>query len=273
MFVLIPAAVFFAPPKECEASSGRLRSAGALVLPLALALAVNVAMRHAVLGGITVEESVDFGAGAGFFAERWGALAFLSLYVEKVLWPTPLLPDYATGVIAIGSPGAHLRGTLVLVTGLALVAWIVLRLARDRRLDTPELAVLLFWTAILPVCNLVLPIGTPFGERLLHLPLVFLLMLALNPWLCREDGTTELGFRPGVAVACGLAIVACVVASARRVPDWHSNRTLRDCTAGIRASGARSGRRSHPRSRPGVAGLPGDDPNSPPRVRALRGTG
>jgi Tfp pilus assembly protein PilF len=199
-------------------------------VPLILSVAINLAVRHAILGRVLVDQAVEFAPDAGVIAQRWGALAFSTLYLEKLLWPHPLLPDYATGVIELANPLYHLRATIGLLF-VAGSAWLlVVELRRMGRSQAwpkaPALGLLLFWITILPVCNLLITIGTRFGERLLHLPLAFLLLLALDRRLCRRDSNDRLGLRPALLAAVAAVVLISAWMSALRVPAWQSNREL-----------------------------------------------
>jgi tetratricopeptide (TPR) repeat protein len=197
-----------------------------------------------VLGSLVVGELIslvpsDGAAGLpafaaqGFWAERWTALAYLTLYFEKLIWPSPLLPDYHSGVIDVGSASYHLRAVLGLFLLFSSVLWLGRRLRRascSSRVEAPAghllgpsfMGIALFWIALAPVCNLLLRIGTLFGERLLYFPLAFLL---IAPVAVLAERRRE-GVRKLLPLACAALILFCVAMSAERVPDWRSNRTL-----------------------------------------------
>jgi Flp pilus assembly protein TadD len=95
------------------------------------------------------------------------ATKVLGRYLWLLLFPHHLSADYSYNVIplsrAIGEPAVLL--TLVAVASLAVLVWI----ARHRR---PALCfgVVFLGIAILPVSNLIFPIGTIMAERIVYLP-------------------------------------------------------------------------------------------------------
>jgi hypothetical protein len=101
-------------------------------------------------------------------------------------------------------------------------------------LSRVQLGILLFWISIAPVSNLVIQIGTPFGERLLYFPLVFLLLTAVDLliWCSLRDANLKRGpklWPAWVVLGVGLGLL-----SAIRIPEWKDNRSLfraavRDC--------------------------------------------
>lgn len=247
LLVLLPACwagrEFWRGTERAEIARGGLQ----LALVLALAVACNLALRQAVLGDMLVQETAKLDDGAsGFFELRWRALAFASLYAQKLLWPHPLLPDYLTGVVPLSGFGLHLRalvaGSLMLASaGWALWAWI-----RHRSLGRVQLGILLFWISVAPVSNLLIQIGTPFGERLLYFPLVFLLLAAVDLpiWRSLRNGNLARGpkwWPAWVVLGVGLGVL-----SAIRIPEWKDNRSLfraavRDCPGNYYAQMAYGG--------------------------------
>ena len=236
LFVILPACWAARAFWQGERSTSEiLRRAALLAIPLGLAIVGNLVLREAVLGDLLVTDTAKIDEGAsGFFASRWRALAFVSLYFQKLVWPHPLLPDYLTGVVPRQGPGLHLRAVTSLLLLSISLAWPVRTLRRSRRLSRAQLGVLLFWIAMAPVSNLVLPIGTPFGERLLYFPMIFLLLASLDLPLWRPVGRGQWGKVPRFWPAWLLLIAALGLASARRIPEWRDNRRLfraavRDC--------------------------------------------
>ena len=224
--------------RELWSGAGRgdvTRRALGLAGCLGLAVVGNLALRHAVLGDLMVSEVARLDDGAsGFFELRWRALAFASLYGEKLVWPHPLLPDYLTGVVAGSGFGLHLRALLSAFLLLASVAWPAFTWSRGRPLTRVHLGILLFWVAIAPVSNLVVQIGTPFGERLFYFPLIFLLLAAVDLPVWRSLRAAGLGQVPRgwpIWVVVGVMFGGL---GALRIPEWKDNRSLfqaavRDC--------------------------------------------
>ncbi len=211
------------------------RGAVPIAISLGLAIVGIVILRSLVLGDVLVRESAMHGdAALGFFELRWRALGFASLYAQKLLWPHPLLPDYLTGVVPVAGFGLHLRALVAGVLIAASVAWPVWTWFRHRRISRVQLGLVLFWVAIAPVSNLIIQIGTPFGERLLYFPLVFLLIAPIDLPIWRDLRIQDLGRGPKAWPVWAAVMLAMILASSARIPEWKNNRRLfqaavRDC--------------------------------------------
>jgi hypothetical protein len=203
------------------------RHAIGLSLCLGLAVACNLALRQVVLGDLLISDTTRFDDGAtGFFELRWRALAFATLYAQKLIWPIPLLPDYLTGVVPTKGLELHLRAVLSGVAILVSVVWAAWDWRRRRSLTRVPLGILLFWIAMAPVSNFLLQIGTPFGERLLYFPLIFLMLAAVDLPLWRPVDAASLGSVPRGWPAWVVVCLLLGVMSAMRIPDWKDNRSL-----------------------------------------------
>ena len=235
LVILLPACwasrAFWRGTARAEITRGALF----LALSLTLAIACNLALRQAVLGDLVVRDTAEFGDGAtGFFELRWRALAFSSLYAQKLLWPHPLLPDYLTGVVPLAGSGLHLRALSGGVMILAGTIWPIWLWLRNRSWTRVQLGILLFWIAIAPVSNLIIQIGTPFGERFLYFPLIFLLLAAVDLPLWRPLPFANLDMGPRFWPVWAALLLVLGIMSSLRIPDWRDNRSLfqaavRDC--------------------------------------------
>lgn len=165
-----------------------------------------------------------------------GALELTLRYARMLVWPWPLSADYSHAALV---PDTRMSGMLPLI-GLGL--WLAAAAGTLRllwRRHPAGLGLLLAGGALLPVSNLLFPIGTIFAERLLFVPSAgVLLALALVKRVTPERvrGTEVTGERaapdpaaPGPA-ASGLAEVQ---ASEHRSTDpipgsprWGTPRTL-----------------------------------------------
>jgi hypothetical protein len=153
--------------------------------------------------------------GESFATRRLTAVAALGDVTRLLLFPLHLSADYSpdqrTAVHSVLDP-RFLLGVVcaALWVGLIVLAW------RRRR---PAAAFGLGWIgiALLPVSNLVFPIGVLIAERTLYLPSAGL-ALAAGAWL------HDLAPRR-LALAAGLVIALGGVRSAVRVPVWRDNRT------------------------------------------------
>lgn len=196
-------------------------------LCLSLAVACYLIVRQSVLGSLVVSEMPIFKDGTtGFFELRWRALAYASLFAQKLIWPVPLQPDYLTGVIPGAGIGLNIRAVLTGIAMLASVGWPIWTWSRRQSLNRIQLGILLFWIAMAPVSNLAIQIGTPFAERFLYYPLFFLMLAAIDLPLWQRKRISELGSIPKFWPVWAIVLIALGVLSAERIPEWKTNRSL-----------------------------------------------
>ncbi len=200
-------------------------------IPLLAVLFLYLVIRYQVLGVVGVAEGGQDVPGETFFTQKWGALAYLSFYIQKLFIPIPLLPDYGSGLFNIGSLESHVRA------GISLTALVVVLLAATHLLNPKRTwsltwgGMILFLMAIAPVSNLIFPIGTPFAERFLYFPLPFLILVLLNRVVClgRENGFE---IRPSTMFVGIIVIGILGGLSWARSSEWKDNGTL--FAAGVR---------------------------------------
>lgn len=177
------------------------------------------------------------------FSERiLTAFKVLYLYLEKLIWPIHLSADYSYNAIPSVSNFWELTwfigaGFFILLIGLLLY----------RKTNKTELAFgsLVFLAPYLMISNLVKPVGTIMGERLMYFPsLGFVLLLAsllerlfssfrgrtLDPRTSdpRFQGST-LNLKKGrtlIVVALAVILSFYSVRTAYRNKDWRDARTL-----------------------------------------------
>ncbi len=227
LVVLLPACWAARESWRGTARGKMTRHALGLVLCLAAAVACNLVLRQAVLGDLLISDTTRFDDGAtGFFELRWRALAFVSLYAQKLIWPLPLLPDYLTGVVPTKGMELNFRAVVSVVAIMGSVTWAAWAWWRYRSLTRVQLGILLFWIAIVPVSNLIIQIGTPFGERLLYFPLIFLLLVVVDLPLWRPVTVWSLESAPRLWPVWLIVALVLGIMSATRIPDWKSNRSL-----------------------------------------------
>jgi tetratricopeptide (TPR) repeat protein len=156
----------------------RLKSLLPLVVGLALVLSAYLALRYHVFGTLGLKTQ-DFEANplrAADLATRLAtALYLLGRYLLLFCFPVTLSAEYTYNQIPLLDSLWDPRHLLTL-SWLALAA---IALANRRRHPLLAAAVALYLIAMLPVSNLLYPIGTIFAERLLYLPgLAFVLLAA-----------------------------------------------------------------------------------------------
>ena len=148
-------------------------------------------------------------------------------YLRLLVFPARLVADYAPGVIRpVGGFDAMLLAGLLLGLAAAVVA------ARAWR-PAPLLSLGVLWFAItiLPVSNLLIPIGVVLAERTLYLPSVglALALAGLVPLLVRRATPHA---RSALVAALALALVFGAVRTWTRNPVWRSTGSLvRDLAA------------------------------------------
>ncbi len=227
LIVLLPACWVARALWQGAELSGVWRRALAQALCLSLAAVCYLAMRQAALGDLLVSEMPLINDGAsGFVALRWRALAYISLFAQKLILPLPLQPDYLTGVVPVSGTGLNVRAVLTGLAMLASVAWPLWSWKRKGSLDRVQVGILLFWIAISPVSNLVVQIGTPFAERFLYFPMIFLLLAATGLPIWRPSNIARLGSIPKLWPVWAIVLVGLGVLSAGRILEWKTNRTL-----------------------------------------------
>ncbi len=157
--------------------------------------------------------------GAPLDAAVLTAARVLALGVWLTIWPSRLSADYSLDAI-------ELERDLLGLGGLAFVALIAVTavlIARRNRRPALSWSFGFYLALMLPVSNLLYPIGTIFGERLLYLPLLGLLagiVLLVRPLLGASP-------RPlwGVILLTPILLLA-GLRTWDRNRDWQSDRTL-----------------------------------------------
>ena len=216
--------------RKHSAREGGPRAQGSAVLPvyvgLVLVAALYLAARYLAVGALTrvpfteVENPMFFAS----LVPRWlTRLYLLVVYARLLLWPVALSADYSFNQIPLletfGDPRNIL--TLILFISLSLLtSWAFLR-ARTLGFG------LLFTVITFSVAsNLVVPIGTVVGERLLYLPSFGFCLAAA--WGAGRACQTLRGRRAvqGVRALFLALLLFCGIRTACRNPDWRTNMTL-----------------------------------------------
>jgi protein O-mannosyl-transferase len=170
-----------------DIAQGRVRAAGGVgayaravalpVLALAAICAGVVALRTSVLGSL----SSDYIApGLPFLRGDHRVLVGLSVvpeFLRLLFFPLDLSADYAPAVIEPVT-----RVTVMVIAGTVLLLGAVALALRTPR-SLAGLAAAWFVLTILPISNLLFPIGVVLAERLLYLPSVALAFIAAFAWL------------------------------------------------------------------------------------------
>lgn len=172
-------------------------------------------------------------AHAGFLQGFLTAVGVLGRYLGLLVLPATLSCDYSYNQIPLFGEGAHWWQAFYVWLSLAVVAGLLWTAVRHRRRHVLYAwGVLFFFLMLLPVSNLVVPIGSIMAERFLYLPSIgFCLVaaLALVPAgrALARAALPESRWRglAGLAVPV-LAVTALAVRTQIRNADWHSELTL-----------------------------------------------
>lgn len=204
----------------------------ALYLALGAITLGYLALRRAALGELIGQGGL---AAISFWqnpaaSSGWGSRLLTALNVEAravslLLIPVGLSADYSYRQIpvlaSIAEPGAILGLAMAgALAGLALTFW---RRGRRRLLFWLALA----WVPYLPVSNLLLPIGTILGERLLYLPSVGFCALVATALAAPRARWPRLA----TGLVTAMLIVTFAVLTWRRNRVWHDDLTLAEATA------------------------------------------
>lgn len=174
---------------------------------------VYVAVRWTILHPYVEQQQLaPVFLGASFPATRMTAVAAIADFARLLFFPLTLRVDYSPGERTLVTSPFDVRlilGVICLVGWAVLIGW---AWRRGRRHE----AFALSWIGIslLPVANLLFPIGVLVAERTLYLPSVGL-CLAVGFWI------RGVAARP-LAWAAAVVLAACGVRTALRVPVWSS---------------------------------------------------
>lgn len=103
---------------------------------------------------------------AGFFPGTWTAFKVLSLYAQKLIYPTYFSSDYSYGQIAIVQ---NLWGSWQAIAGIAIFLGLIF-FAIKKRDGLVSLGCFVFLSSYFVVSNLLVKTGTIMAERLMYMP-------------------------------------------------------------------------------------------------------
>ncbi len=171
----------------------RTRAVGSLGIPLATIPIVENPLQH-----------------LGLVPRLLTAVAVLGRGLGLLVFPVTLSPDYSFDAIPIVETALDPR-FLASAAALVALAWAAVRARRGWPVVT--FAVLWYAATVVPTSNLLVPVGTIFGERLLYLPSVAF-SLAVAALVARVLADPRPAVRRVAAVA---ALAAATLFSARTV--------------------------------------------------------
>ncbi len=162
------------------------------------------------------------------------ALTVLPRYLWLMIWPARLSADYSYNqiptVASLAAPAA-IAG-LLLYAGIALWGLVGLLAGRSPRLD--GLCAVVWLTALSPVSNIIVPMGTVMAERLVYLPSVAFCLVLPALWV-RYGAGRGLGIILAALLAVGYAGRTMV-----RVADWKDDMTLFAATTATSPASAKA---------------------------------
>ena len=206
-----------------RASMARYARAMALpVLLLAGTLVAYFALRIHVLGSVG---GVDAAPQLPFLQQDsrvYSAFRAWPEYVRLLAFPIDLSVDYSPGVIlpAHGFTPMVILGLVILLATAALAGLTPIR-------PFAGFPAAWFCITILPVSNLLMPIGVLMAERVLYLPSFATSLAAAFVWARLADALRPVRLRQAAALA-SVVLVALAARSFVRNPDWDSTETVWD---------------------------------------------
>lgn len=151
------------------------------------------------------------------------ALKILSLYLWKIIFPLQLSSDYSYNQISVVQNLANWPT----IFGFIIIALFIYLLSQPRK--TPYslyLGSAIFFWSFLPVSNLILPIGTIMGERLMYFPSAGIcLIVAAVLWRIIQFKPQKIFFAIVLILFTGLTVFY-VVRTWLRNYDWQNQKTL-----------------------------------------------
>jgi tetratricopeptide (TPR) repeat protein len=150
---------------------------------------------------------------AGFVQGRLTAIAILARYLWRLVCPITLSADYSYAQIPLASGTLADWVAWLVVAALAVLVFKSYRWNRTAFFFAGFAAV-----TILPVCNLLFPIGTIMAERFLYLPAV-----AFCACLVLCYGAIPPPLRAAAPWVVGLLVTAYAVRTWLRNPDWRDD--------------------------------------------------
>lgn len=149
------------------------------------------------------------------------AFKVLYMYMERLIWPIHLSADYSYNtIVAVSSftDPAFIAGVVFFV----ILLWVLI--SRRMRKSIYVFGSLVFLFPYLIISNLIFPVGTIMGERLMYFPsLGFVVVLAFGlAKLIKQDGwLRKIGYLTIIAILCFYGFRTFI-----RNKDWQNHKTL-----------------------------------------------
>jgi len=199
----------------------RLARFTALMLLGSLACAVRVWYT----GGTAIDNMDPHSNPIAVHDDRWVRLKTYALlhgiYMKLLIFPNFLSYDYSYDAIPLVLDAADCRLMLPLASYLGFCILLVLSLSvlnpRKAASEAPIIGMAILLLSFVPMSNVLFPVGTMIGERLLYIPSAGLLLTVVSLFFS--------WWRRGAFllwIACSLGIWRCAL----RVPEWKNSTSI-----------------------------------------------
>lgn len=187
---------------------------------LLVAFAVHLGLRYVALGGLAGDLPHPALRGLSGGERLLTALTVWPEYVRLLVFPFDLSSDYSPAVLGPArSVTPAVTAGLLVVFGLVAIA-----VATGRRAPPVSLGIVWFAVTILPVSNLLVPVGVLLAERTLYLPSVGVAFAAAA--LVPRAATLPAGARRMASALAAAAAVALLARTVTRNPVWRDTDTM-----------------------------------------------
>eukprot|EP00435_Cladocopium_sp_Y103_P049242 s1706_g14.t1 len=202
-------------------NAARLGRFAALIVLGSLACVVRVWYT----GGTAIDNMDPHSNPIAVHDDRWVRLKTYALlhgiYMKLLVFPNFLSYDYSYNAIPLVLDAADCRLMLPLASYLGFCILLVLSLSvlnpRKAASEAPIIGMAILLLSFVPMSNILFPVGTMIGERLLYIPSAGLLLTVVSLFfLCRRRGAFLLW------IACSLGIWRCAL----RVPEWTNSSSI-----------------------------------------------
>ncbi len=199
--------------RERRQVRGRLAGLIAVAIPVAAMLYQRVQVMAAASAPASFPFVDNPLVDAGFLQGRLTAIAILARYLWRLVCPITLSADYSYAQIPLASGTLADWAAWLVVAAVAVLVFKAYRWNRTAFFFAGFAAV-----SVLPMCNLLFPIGTIMAERFLYLPAA-----AFSACLVLCYGAIPPRFRAAAPWFVGLLVTAYIVRTWLRNPDWRDD--------------------------------------------------
>eukprot|EP00434_Breviolum_minutum_P007369 symbB.v1.2.006503.t1/scaffold361.1/size299464/26 len=176
-------------------------------------------------GGTAIDNMDPHSNSIAVHSNRWVRLRSYALlhgiYMKLLVFPNFLSYDYSFDAIPLVFDMADCRLMLSVASYLGFFMLLVLSLSvlhpHKPATEAPIIGMAILILSFVPMSNILFPVGTMIGERLLYIPSAGLLLTVVSLFYSRWRRGAFL-----LWLTCSLAIWRCAV----RVPDWKNSESI-----------------------------------------------